>query len=55
MDYYNKYIKYKTKYYNMIGGNKNYGLALYNFDKNDFNYSINLYFNVLLYRNKFLQ
>lgn len=46
-DYYNKYLKYKTKYLelksndiDMIGGGKNnYGLAQYDFNTNDFNYS----------------
>jgi len=43
-DYYNKYLKYKTKYLelknnDMVGGGKDYGLALYNFDTNDFSYS----------------
>ncbi len=43
-DCYNKYLKYKSKYLelknnDMVGGGKDYGLALYNFDTNDFNYS----------------
>ena len=42
--YYNKYLKYKSKYLelknnDMVGGGKDYGLALYNFDINDFSYS----------------
>ena len=44
-DYYKKYLKYKTKYLelksnDMVGGGKNnYGLAQYDFNTNDFNYS----------------